>query len=178
MTGIKFGSAITSEEERRETLVSAGVSTEFLDAIDNPSKFEDLEFIFRYPKSFYWYYPDIASYKCLQGFEVTPVFDGSNGDMFYVMLSRQGERQFVQFELEQDEIYENFGDNFMYLMAYFLIRYYEFAELDLHQLSENGIEMGFEKSRQLFRMLAEADEKRERMDDVKWRSENLGVLGL
>ena len=178
MTDIKCGSVITSEDIRRDKLISAGVPSEFLDAIENPSEFTDLEFLFQYPKSFYWYYPDIASYECLQGFEVTPIFDGSNGDTFFVMLSKQGERHFAWFELEQDEIYESFGSNFMYLLAYFLIKYYESTELNLDQLSEYGEQMGFEKSRQLFSMLADADEKCERMDDVKWRSANLGSLRL
>lgn len=155
-----------------------GVPIEFLSAIDNVSAFEDLEFIVKYPEGTYWYLKDIyPKYSCLSGYDVTPIYEGRNGDTFYVMLSKPGEVRFVHFELENDEIYDDYGNNFMLMLANFLISYYEFAtEIDIEKLAEYGVKMGFKNSSQLFSALEKADKDRLRSTfelDKKWRNENL-----
>jgi hypothetical protein len=168
---------ITPKEHRRDKLLSHGVPIAFLDAIETPPA-EDLEFILRFPDAAYFYLPTIQSaYSILRGYDITPIFDGSNGDTFWVLLSNTSEFRFVHFELEQDEIYDDYGTNFMLLLADMVIRFYEFAdELNESQIAEAARSMGFPQADELATALASADEQglRSTFDsDAKWRRNNL-----
>ncbi|RJG35908.1 hypothetical protein [Motilimonas pumila] len=169
---------IVEAEKRKGVLVDAGVPEEFLSAIDSPNGFEDLEFIAKAPDGFYFYLPSVfKNYEILKGYEVTPIYEGSNGDTYYVLLTRGQEVRFVHFELEQDAIYSDYGAKFRFMLADFLIDYYEFAtEVSIGQLSDYGVKLGFERSKALFEALEHADENGMRKTfelDKKWRKENL-----
>ncbi|MBD3657599.1 hypothetical protein [Marinobacter sp.] len=169
---------IVEAEKRKEVLVAAGVPEEFLSAIDSPNSFEDLEFIAKAPDGFYFYLPPVfKNYKILKGYDVTPIYEGSNGDTYYVLLTRDQEVRFVHFELEQDAIYSDYGNKFQFMLADFLIDYYEFAtEVSIAQLSDYGVKLGFENSKALFEALEHADENGMRKTfelDENWRKENL-----
>ena len=104
---------ITPKENRRQKLIAASVPEKFLDAIDNSSDFEDFEYLVCYPSSAYFYLPTIQNeYSILLDYEITPIFDGCNGDTFNVMLTKENEIRFIHFELENDEIYDDFGKKF------------------------------------------------------------------
>ena len=159
-------------------LLKYGVPSTFLDAVDNTKKFDDLEFIVKYPDSVYCYLSDILpTYQILKGYDVTPIYEGGNGDTFYVLLSNANEARFVHFELENDEIYDDYGSDFMLMFVDFLIYYYEFAdETGIETFVEYGKKMGFPKSEELFKSLEEADSKGLRKTfelDKKWRKENV-----
>lgn len=169
---------IIEKEKRRDKLLEYGVPATFLDAIDNTKEFDDLEFIVKYPDIVYWYLSDILPiYEILQGYDVTPIYEGGNGDTFYVLLSNANETRFVHFELENDEIYDDYGSNFMLMFVDFLIYYYESAdETSIETLTGYGKKMGFPKSAELFKSLEEADrvDLRKTFElDKQWRRENV-----
>ncbi|WP_196157620.1 hypothetical protein [Reinekea sp. G2M2-21] len=169
---------IIQKDKRREKLIEYGVIPAFLDAIDNTGEYQDLEFIVKYPDGAYWYLEDIyPSYSIFKGYDVTPIYEGGNGDTFYVLLSNNEEARFVHFELENDEIYNDYGSDFWLMFVDFLIGYYEFAdESSIDALTESGLKMGFPKSADLFSSLESADKNglRNTFDlDKKWREENV-----
>lgn len=156
---------ITPEEDRRQRLISANVPAQLLDAINVSSECEDLEFIICYPKSAYHYLSNIQDqYAILLGYEITPIFDGCNGDTCSVMLTKGS------------EILDDFGSNFEVMFANLVIEYYEFSELTLDELIKNSKKLGFDQANILLEALSLADVKREREtfdNDRKWRNENL-----
>ncbi len=165
---------ITPPEKRISALVDAGVPLSFLEAFANPDALGDLRFMLRAPDSAYFHLPQILNTRdILADFEVTPIVDGSNGDTFYVLLSRGGVRRFVHFELEADEIYGDFGEDFRLMLADLLIGIYEFSEQDLQSLIGVGRLLGFERSEDLFNALHEADQRGARNtfeSDNAWRA--------
>ena len=165
---------IIEPENRRAKLESVGVPAAFLDAIDSPEQFKGLEFIAQKPEGTYFYLPDIyEDYDCLQGYDITPIYEGSNGDTFHVHFSNEHESKFVHFELEQDEIYDDFGSNFMYMLADLLIEYFEFdPDLGTEAFILYGEAMGFPNASQLFNALAQADRHTFELD-AQWRREHL-----
>jgi hypothetical protein len=168
---------ITPREHRRQKLQSHGVPVAFLDAIDKPPS-EDLEFILRFPDGAYFYLKTIESvYSILRGYDITPIYDGGNGDTYWVLLSNSTESRFVHFELEHDEIYDDYGDNFMLLLADFVIQFYEFAdELDNSDIVNVARKIGFVRAEEFISALALADKQglRNTFDsDAEWRRNSI-----
>lgn len=168
---------LTNPENRIAKLKAAGVSDQFLQALEDLHEFGDLKYVIQPPEAAYFYLPSVCdSYGCLSGSEVTPVFEGSNGDVFYVLLSTNRESKFVYFELENDEIYGDFGSNFLGLLAHLLIEFYEFSELSVSELTVLGERMGFENAEALFQALEQADQSKLRStfeSDCNWRKQNV-----
>lgn len=170
-------------EQRAEVLLRAGVPPAFLAAMDKLESLAKLRFCISRPDGAYHYVPQIADgYKSLKGWDITPVCDGSNGDVFYVHMARGGESRFAHFELEVDEIYDDYGTNFQRMLADLLIDYYEFDdEAELAGLIAVGDQLGFVNSAGLFKALDEADSLSLRSSfesDARWREANLpDILG-
>ena len=169
---------IIQKEERRKRLVDAGVPQLFLDALNEIDKYDDLQFMIREPDSFYFYIDTIyKSYKSIKDFNIVPVFEGSNGDIFYVYLFNEQEQKFAQFELENDELYADYGTSFSLMLANLLIDFYEFAdELSIEELSKIGQQIGAQFADKLFKKLEMADEESLRKSfesDNNWRKKNL-----
>lgn len=169
---------IISKEERRKSLIDAGVPKPFLDALKNIDKYDHLRFMIREPDSFYFYIDTIyESYKSIKDFNITPVFEGDNGDVFYVYLFNEQEQKFAHFELENDELYSDYGGNFSLMLANLLIDLYEMAEeLSIEELSKIGQEIGAPFAGELFKELENADEENLRSSfksDDNWRKKNL-----
>lgn len=169
---------VVGSENRKKVLLAAGVNEGFLSAIENPDDFDDLEYVAKFPEGFYFYLaPVYENYEILRGYDVTPIYEGGNGDTYYVLLSREKEIRFVHFGLEQDAIYKDYGDKFQNMLVDFLIYYYEFAtELNVECLARLGKKMGFENSAGLFKALEYADENGLRKTselDKKWRKDYL-----
>jgi hypothetical protein len=79
----------------------------------------------KFPEGAYFYLKSIEStYSILRGYEITPIYEGANGDTFWVLLSNANESRFVHFELEQDEIYDDYGNDFMLLLANCVIDFF------------------------------------------------------
>ena len=164
---------ITPRNLRHETLVLAGVPAAFLNALDHLAEYGDLQFIASKPDAAYFYLPQISDvYSTLQGQTITPIFDGTNGNTFYVHLSGKSGNRFVFFELENDEIYQDFGADFQFMLAHLLIEFYEFSESATDDLVGVGQALGFRQARSLFEALEQADEIRARKTfelDSAWR---------
>ena len=168
---------ITPWNLRNEILALAGVPSAFLEAIEHLEKYGDLQFIARKPDAAYFYLPQICdTYSTLQGQTITPIFDGSNGDRFYVHLSGDAGNRFVIFLLENDEIYQDFGANFQFMLAHLLIEFYEFSELTVDELAAVSKTLGFCNSRSLFESLEQATKSDARKTfelDAAWRRVNI-----
>ena len=174
---------IVEAKKRREKLLSAGVPPSFLDAMEDPSAFEELAYLARYPEGFYLEMPRvIGGYSILRGYAVTPVYEDGNGDIYSVLLSSDEETRFVRFPRERDEIYKDFGADFQYMLADLLIEYYEFAtDLSVEVLSAHGERIGCPRASRLFKALADAEGSGARRSfelDNEWRRDVLpGLVG-
>ena len=168
---------ITSIENRREMLESHGVPVAFLDAIETPPA-EDLEYILKFPDAAYFYLKTVeTTYSILRGYDITPIFDGGNGDTYWVLLTNSTDTRFVHFELEQDEIYNDYGNDFLSLLADVVIKFYEFAdELDDSEIINVAQALGFPNAEPLVSALTLADEQGSRCtfeSDAEWRRTNI-----
>jgi hypothetical protein len=165
---------LTTPENRIAKLKAADVPEEFLQALENLNAFGDFQFVIQTPEASYFYLPTICdTYRCLLGWEVTPICNGGNGDVFYALLSSEQKSKFVYFELENDEIYGDFGSNFLGLLAHLLIYFYEFSELPVNDLTVFGERMGFRNADALFQALEQASQDKQRATiegDRNWRN--------
>ena len=169
---------IISKEERRKYLMDAGVPQQFLNALADIDKYDPLRFMIREPDSFYFYIDTIyKSYKSIKDFNIAPIFEGDNGDVFYVYLFNEKEQKFAHFELENDELYSDYGVYFSLMLANLLIDLYEIAdELSIKELSKIGQEIGAPFAVELFKELEKVDEENLRSSfesDKVWRNNNL-----
>lgn len=143
-------------QNREQTLVAAGVKREFLEALQQLEAYAGLRFVIKPPEGAYDYLPTIiGSYKILNGFTVTPVCDGANGDTFYVLLTQQSQKKFVYFSLESDCIYYDFGDDFQLLLAHIIIAVFEVSEESDADIIELAERIGFGKAPALIAALSE-----------------------
>lgn len=175
---------ITPREYRAEVLLRAGVPRAFLDAMDHLDSVAKLRYCIARPDGAYHYLPQIApAYKALMGWDITPVCDGANGDVFFVHMAYGNLTRFAHFELEVDEIYDDYGPNFQRMLADLLIDYYEFDdEAEIDELVAVGQKLGFVNSVGLFSALEQASENDARRTfelDKKWRKATLpGIIEL
>ena len=169
---------ITQKEDRYDKLISYGVPKEFLDGINSSKQDEELEYLLVAPDGSYFYLKDICNqYSILKGYEITPIYEGANGDTFWVLLSNEEEYKFVHFELEQDEIYDDYGKNFNHLLADFIIKFYDSAvDLELEEIIKRSAKLGFVNANKFLHALQEADKNGLRKTfetDDQWRAENI-----
>ncbi|MDD1794429.1 hypothetical protein LRP50_14945 [Enterovibrio sp. ZSDZ42] len=158
---------IVQEESRKENLLSAGVTSQFIDAIDRLEELGEIQYQIQKPESAYWYLPSIENeYEILRGFDITPICDGSNGDSFYVLLSKPDERKFVYFELEADEIYNDFGGSFQLLLAHIIIDLMDFSEeQSIEDITKFADGLGLLKAKEVINTVSALDED---TDIEKW----------
>lgn len=169
---------ITPRADRRHRLIAKGVPEPFLDAIDDSGNDGQLRFMLRYPEGAYFYLPDVIdTYRILKGWEITPIYEGCNEDTFWVMLSNPVQTKFVHFELEQDEVYTDYGADPQLLVADFVVRYYESAHTQgVDQIAQFARKIGLSKGGELLEALEDADRNGLRSTfegDECWRQENL-----
>ena len=151
---------IVQEERRKENLLDAGVTSQFLDAIDRLEELGEIQYQIQKPEGAYWYLPSIEhEYEILKGFDITPICDGSNGDSFYVLLSKPDERKFVYFELEADEIYNDFGGSFQLLLAHLIIDLIGFSEdQNIEDITKLAESLGLLKAKEVINKVSALDE--------------------
>jgi hypothetical protein len=172
---------LTPVEKRTERLKAAGVFSEFLYAQDHPVEFQDLQDDLVFPDSAYFYLPQIyEASPYLVGWNITPVFDNSNGDIYYVHMEKDGIEKFACIYLEGQELGQDFGPDFRYLLMDFLIDLYEFYfDSPIADLARIGERLGFTNTNQLLNALVAAEEKglrRSFEDDRAWREINLPLI--
>ncbi|WP_394391754.1 hypothetical protein [Shewanella woodyi] len=151
---------IVQEESRKENLLSAGVTSQFIDAIDRLEELGEIQYQIQNPEGAYWYLPSIENeYEILRGFDITPICDGSNGDSFYVLLSKPDERKFVYFELEADEIYNDFGGSFQLLLAHLVIDLMDLSEVQsIEDITKFAESLGLLKAKEVINTVSALDE--------------------
>ncbi|QWX83602.1 hypothetical protein H0I23_14255 [Cellulophaga sp. HaHaR_3_176] len=161
---------LTPREERNERLISFGISNQFL---SNIGKIDELEFLIEDPKGAYFYFPTM-DYKIFSGFEVTPIFD--SGETFYALFEDNNLSKIVKFELENDKIYFDYGQNWKLLLLSIMINLFDQYlenEISKNRFIEIGNKIGFEKSSELFDLrdlpVEELNKKFE--DNEKWELE-------
>ena len=121
---------LTERHQRPNTLLAAGVTAEFLAALDDESQLGKLQYSIQAPDGAYAYLPACIEqqYPIIAGYDITPLCNGVDDEEIYALLSNQYEQRFVRFELEADEIYNDFGASFQRLLAYILLDYVGFDE--------------------------------------------------
>ena len=176
------GTMITPPDRRLQRLLEAGVPGCFLEALDDLESLGDLQCVVRPPDSAYFYLPRICDERLsLAGFEVTPIFDGVNGDTYHVLLSKGPEARFARFGLEADEIHADYGNDFRLMLADLLIDLYEFSEDDLPALAATGRQLGLANPEVLLQALHDANRAGARKtfeSDAAWRASHvLRIVG-
>lgn len=172
---------IVLKEHRIKKLLEVGVPEVFLKALEKINQDSHLRFMIKEPDGFYFYINDIhPEYECIKDYNIAPIFEGDNGDVFYVYLFNAKAEKFACFSLENDRLYSDYGTSFDLMLANLLVNLYEFADdLSIEELTNKGEAMGGKFSRELFKQLKEADDKHLRStfhSDKKWRADNLGRI--
>ncbi|SFB81654.1 hypothetical protein SAMN04489722_1011 [Algibacter lectus] len=137
-------------EERESKLLKFGAPKLF---IDNIGKIPELEFTVEYVTNAYSYIPDISYYEILKGFNVIPIYD--EGESFYVFLYNDKVKKIIHFELENDEIYNSYGQNWNHLLLDIMINCFDLYledEITQKEYIEIGNKIGFEQTAELFKL--------------------------
>ncbi|WP_103867457.1 hypothetical protein [Aquimarina sp. I32.4] len=139
------------QEDRIARLIKFGAPKLF---IENIGKIPELEFRIEDVEGAYYYLPTISNYEVLKGFNVIPIYD--EGESFYVVIYNAKTTKIIHFELENDEIYHDYNQNWCLLLMDIMIQYYE-------DVIDDGIEVinfinvakkiDFHKAEKLFNLL-------------------------
>jgi hypothetical protein len=165
-------------EERISQLRKFGANKNFVKNIGN---IEELEFSVEKVDSAYFYLPTIANYSILQGLQIIPIYNEC--DSFYVFGYNDTVQKIFYFELENDEIYKDYGTNWNLLLLDILFQYFEDEierDLTIETFQKVGDKLGFQKSETLYKLLDIPVElynvKYEELD--KWKREIAETLGI
>jgi len=162
---------LISKENRKELLIKFGAPELF---IENIGKIEELQFRLEEVDGAYFYFPTISNYEILQGFNVIPIYD--EGERFRAFVYNDSTEKIIYFELEQDEIYVDYGRNWELLLMDIMIEYFGDSiekEPEIGQFRKVGDKIGFNKADKLFRLLnIPVEEYNIKLEDMKsWRIE-------
>jgi len=162
---------IIRKEERIKVLLNFGLPKVFLENIGN---IPELKYRVEDVDGAYFYLPTILNYKILNGKQIVPVF--SCGESFTVLLIDIEIEHIIKFELENDEIYNDYGTNVDLMLMDIMIDYFDDHiddEIDLENYISVGLKIGFKKSEALFhlRNLSIEDYNSKSEDIEKWRAE-------
>lgn len=165
---------ITPRHERLALLLAAGVPDAFLRTLHTLAEYGNLEHVLRPPEAAYFYLPSAYdTQESLIGWRVTPICEGSNGDVFYLLLTRPGLQRFVHIERDHDEVDSDFGAEFAPLLAHLVIDLHAFSGLPRDALVALCQRLGFPLAASLFEALEQADAqglRRSAEDDSAWRA--------
>jgi hypothetical protein len=162
---------LISTENRDQKLLENGIPKDFL---ENIGKVDELKYSVEIPEGAYFYLPTISKYQILKDSEVTPVY--VCGETFFVLSIKNGKNRIIKFELENDEIYRDYGLNWDLLILEIMIDYFDFAiddEISVDKFETVGQKIGFSQSKELFNLRnLEIEEYNSKFnDDKKWRME-------
>ena len=169
---------LTPQEERYARLSHFGIPEQFFNSIGN---IEELEFQVQEPKGAYFYFPTMTDYQIFSEVEVTPIFDCD--ETFYALFEKEKVSKIVRFELENDEIYTDYGLNWNLLLLDVLWSYYDVA---IEEKSSKalfcavGKQLGFKSSEKLFQLLHIPEEELEKKMNTEgdWKIEIAKELKL
>lgn len=130
---------LTPPALRKAALEDAGVPPIFLQTLGDDAQPDDLKLVIGRPPDDLF---DRAAphYSILRQSVVTPVLECQGA--IVALLDHDGERRFIHFELETDEVYEDFGANFQNVLAWLLISYYELSECSRKAFVRAGESLG------------------------------------
>ena len=137
-------------EERESELIRFGAPKSF---IENIGKIPELEYRVEKVDGAYFYFPTISNYEILNGLNIIPIYD--EGESFRVFGYNDSTQKIFHFELENDEIYNDYGTNWDLLFLDIMFQYFndEDGELDIETFKKVGEKLGFGKSEALFELL-------------------------
>ena len=162
---------LTTKENRVGRLLENGIPKNF---VENIGEIEELKYSVEKTDGAYFYIPIISNYEIIIGHEITPIYDC--GDSFCVLAIKDNTKRIIYFELENDEIYRDYGLNWALVLLDIMIDYFDFAIDDgmtIQEFEAVGEKIGFGKSKELFllRNLSTEEYNANFSDDEKWRQE-------
>ena len=170
---------LISKEERIVELLRFGFPEVFIENIGNitelSGRVENVD-------GAYFYLPKISNYQILNNQSITPIFD--SGESFYVLATNDNSARILHFELENDEIYTDYGKNWKLLLMDIMSTYFDDKIDDyitVAQFVDVGSKIGFKEAEGLFKLknLALEDYNARYDDHEKWRialATELGIL--
>ena len=166
------------KEKRVSELIKFGAPKRF---IENIGKIPELEFRIEKVDGAYFYLPDIANYDILQNFNIVPIYN--EGDTFRVLAYNDKVQKIIHFELENDEIYTDYGKNWNLLLMDIMIQYFEddFDEIiEINNFKKVGEKIDFYKAEKLFKLLDIPTEEYnvKYNEKKKWRIEIAKEIGI
>jgi len=158
-------------EERKSKLIEFGAPESF---IENIGKIPELEFSIEKIDGAYFYFPKISNYKILSKLNIIPIY--CEGESFRVFGYNDTIQKIFHFELENDEIYNDYGTNWNLLFLDIMFQYYNDDienGLDIITFKKVGEKLGFDKSETLFKLLdIPVDEYNAKYNELdKWKNE-------
>ena len=165
-------------EERESELIRFGAPKSFIKHI---GKIPERQFRIEDVEGAYFYLPQISDYEILKGLNIIPIYD--EGDSFRVFGYNDTTQKIFHFELENDEIYDDYGNNWNLLLLDIMIEYFDDDiddEINIETFKKVGDQLGFDKSESLFKLLLpskeEYNEKYSNLD--LWRKELAEELNI
>ena len=158
-------------DERKSKLIEFGAPKTF---IENIEKIPELEFRVEKVDGAYFYFPKILNYKIFNGLNIIPIYD--EGESFRVFGYNDSIKKIFHFELENDEIYNDYKTNWNLLFLDIMFQYFNDViedGLDITTFKKVGDKLGFDKSETLFKLLnIPVDQYNENYNEVdKWKHE-------
>jgi hypothetical protein len=138
-------------EERKTKLIHFGANKNF---IENIGKIEALKYRVEDVDSAYFYVPIITNYNILKDLNIIPIY--TEGEAFRVFGFNDNIQKIFHFELENDEIYNDYGTNWDLLLLDILFQYYnDTIDYGLHFSTFKTVadQLGFQKSETLYKLL-------------------------
>ncbi len=160
---------LISKEERVFVLIKFGAPKLF---IENIGKIPELEFRLQNEEGAYFYLPTISNYEILKGLIVVPIY--GEGETFWVLGYNDKVQKIIHFELENDEIYTDYGNNWDLLLMDIMTQYFEDKiGITNEDFKRIGKRLAFQQAESLFTLLSIPLEeyKAKYNEKEKWRIE-------
>lgn len=169
---------IVSKENRLSELLNLGFPKEF---IENIGKIPELAYRVQDPEGAYYYLPTILNYTILNGKNIVPIY--GSGESFCVLIYDNESKNIIWFELECDQIYRDYGDNWELLLMDIMIQYFDDTidnEIGIEKFKSVADKIGFRKSEALFELRdLPIDDYNSRYEDMdQWRNEIAAELKI
>ena len=158
-------------EDRKSKLIEFGAPKSF---IENIGQISELQYRVEKVDGAYSYFPEISNYKILNELNIIPIYD--EGESFRVFGYNNSIQKIFHFELENDEIYNDYGTNWNLLFLDIMFQYFNDDienGLDIMTFKKVGDNLGFDKSEILYKLLdIPVDEYNSKYNELdKWKNE-------
>ncbi len=144
--------SLVPKERRESELLKFGAPPQF---VKNIGEIDELKFSVENVDGAYFYLPTISNYKILKDLSIIPIYDC--GESFYVFGYGNEIKKIFHFELEHDEVYDDYGTNWQLLLFNTMFNYFEIAidddDFSVKQFKSVGEKLGFDKSESLYKKL-------------------------